>query len=104
MQAVIYRLQNNKAKAQEVLKTILSFDPLNHFARFEKYLFNSTDENKKQFLPLIKNELPQETYLELAIWYYTIGCNNECEKVLELAPQSAEVIYWLSFLISQKWI
>ena len=46
--------------------------------------------------------MPQETFLELAIWYYAIGCNNECEKVLELAPQSAEVIYWLSFLHQSK--
>ncbi len=102
LQAVIYRYQNDSSKAEEVLKEILSFDPLNHFAGFEKYLSHSSEENKKNFLALIQNELPQETFLELGIWYYTIGCKGECEKVLSLIPESSEAIYWLSFLHHTK--
>src|SRR5207249_2123061 len=93
LQAVVYRYQNDSVKAEEILNTILSYDPLNHFAGFEKYLSHSSEENKKKFLALIQNELPQETFLELGIWYYTIGCNDECEKVLSLSPVSTEVIY-----------
>jgi hypothetical protein len=85
-----------------ILKTILSFDPLNHFARFEKYLVKPDDQNKVQFTSLIRNELPIETYLELAMWYYNSGQVVECEKVLALSPRSAETIYWLSFLKNKK--
>jgi tetratricopeptide (TPR) repeat protein len=42
--------------------------------------------------------LPHETYLELGIWYYKLGLNNEAEKVFELAPSNAEILYWRAYL------
>jgi tetratricopeptide (TPR) repeat protein len=102
LQAVICRNQRAFAKANEILKTILSFDPLNHFSRFEKHLANPDENSKIQFTSLIRNELPQETYMELAVWYYTLGCLPEAEKVLTLSPQTPETIYWLSFLHHEK--
>ena len=90
------------AKETDVLKTILSFDPLNHFSRFEKYLLKSDDDSRNQFVSLIRNELPQETFIELAVWYYNSGCPDEAEKVFSLSPQNAETIYWLSFLQHKK--
>ena len=65
--AVIYRNENDSAKANAIIKTILSYDPLNHFAGFEKYLWQINDENKNHFINLIRNELPQETFFELGI-------------------------------------
>jgi hypothetical protein len=50
------------------------------------------------FLKSITNEMAQQTFLELAIWYYNIGRNEDAVKVLELAPQDTEVQYWLAFL------
>jgi tetratricopeptide (TPR) repeat protein len=102
LQVVIYRFQHNIDKANDVLRTILSYDPLNHFSRFEKYLLKSDEANKKQFTSLISSELPQETYLELAIWYYNSGCTSEAEKVFSLSPQMPETIFWLSFLRGTK--
>ena len=96
--AVIYRLQNDKEKAEKALHTLLHFDALNHFARFEKYLLDSSAENKAKFTELITNELPQQTYLELAIWYYNAGRNEEALKVLQLSPNNAEIAYWKAFL------
>ena len=96
--AVIHRLQNENEKAVEVLNTLLKFDPLNHFIRFEKYLLDSSAENKENFTGLIKNELPEQTYLELAIWYYDAGRNEDALKVLQLSPQNAEIAYWKAFL------
>jgi tetratricopeptide (TPR) repeat protein len=98
LQAVIYRNLNNQPKEAEILKTILSFDPLNHFSGFEKYLIKPGEESKKQFVNLISNELPLETFIELAVWYYNSGCPEEAEKVFALSPQNAETIYWLSYL------
>jgi hypothetical protein len=46
----------------------------------------------------IKSELPQQTYLELATWYHRLHCDTEALKVLALAPQNAEIIYWKAFL------
>jgi len=97
-EAIVYRYQNNKEAATKVLDTILSFDPLNHFAQFEKYLWQPSEESKTAFTSMIRDELPVETYLELAIDYYNKGCYNESEQVLDLAPQNALVYYWQAYL------
>jgi lipopolysaccharide biosynthesis regulator YciM len=98
IEAIAYRNQNNADKAKQVLDTILSFDPLNHFDRFEKYLWQPSEENKTKFASVIVDEMPVETYLELAIDYYKNGCVEESAKVLQLAPANALVNYWLAFL------
>jgi hypothetical protein len=102
LQAVICRNLGDIGKTADILKTILTFDPLNHFSRFEKYLLKNDEESRKQFVSLIRNELPYETYMELAVWYYNSGCLNEVEKVLSLSPLTVEKIYWLSFLQNKK--
>jgi tetratricopeptide (TPR) repeat protein len=47
---------------------------------------------------MIRNEMPRETFLELAVWYYGAGQLRESEAVLRLAPQNPETAYWLAFL------
>ncbi|MEO6289278.1 MAG: DUF5107 domain-containing protein, partial [Ginsengibacter sp.] len=95
---VVYRLQNNLGEAAKTIDTILAFDPLNHFASFEKYLNNNTSGNKNLFLSTIENEMPEQTFLETAITYYNIGRKEEADKVLRLAPQTIEVRYWEAYL------
>ncbi|MEX6686175.1 DUF5107 domain-containing protein [Danxiaibacter flavus] len=102
MQAVIFRQLNNKEKENEVLSTILGYDPLNHFASFEKYLLQPTSDNKANFVNSIRNELPQETFAELAVWYYNVGCIEEAKQVFTLSPASAEASYWLAYLTGKK--
>jgi len=80
------------------LKQINDIDPLNHFAHFERYLLDNNEQSSKNFTSLIRNELPHETYLELGIWYYRLGLNMEAEKVFEMAPENAEILYWRAFL------
>lgn len=96
--AVIHRLQKNKIKSEEVLEWILSIDALNHFARFEKYLWKNAETAKKQFLSLVKNELPHETFLELATWYHQLEQNDDAFAVLNFAPETPEILYWQAFL------
>jgi tetratricopeptide (TPR) repeat protein len=96
--AISYSLKNDKQNANKILDTLLLYDPLNHFTGFEKYLWQSSAENKEQFIGLIKNEMPQETFLELAIWYHNIGRNEEADKILQLSPKNAEVLYWQAYL------
>ncbi len=100
--AVNYRLQKDKDEADKILDTILSQSPLNHFARFEKHLWENSEKSKINFLNLIRNEMPQEIFLESAIWYYQIGRKEEALKLLKMAPQNATVLYWQSFLTGQS--
>jgi tetratricopeptide (TPR) repeat protein len=96
--AVIRRLGNERGKAEETLGAILAFDPLNHFVRSEKYLWEASAANRDSFVKLIRNEMPHETFLELAIWYYSIGLARESERVLQLSPPNPEVFYWQAYL------
>ncbi|HTN08836.1 DUF5107 domain-containing protein [Agriterribacter sp.] len=102
LQAAALRNRNEAAKAGVVLQTILSFDPLNHFARFEKFLWQQTEETKKAFTSLVRNELPAETFAELAIWYYNAGYNDKAMEVFSLSPASAEAAFWKAFLQNKK--
>jgi predicted Zn-dependent protease len=97
--AVIYRTQENKVLAEKIIDTIQKIDPLNHFARFEKYLWDATEKNKNEFVSNIRNEMPGQTFLELAAWYYNnTGRTVDILKVLELAVPDAEILYWKSVL------
>jgi Tfp pilus assembly protein PilF len=102
LQSVICRFQKNREKEDETLNMILSYDPLNHFARFEKYLLSENEKTKLNFTSLIRNELPHETFMELAIWYFNSGCREDAEKVLSLTPATVEKEYWISYLTNRK--
>ncbi len=97
-EAIAYRNKDEKKNAVKVLDTILSFDPLNHFAKFEKYLLQPSKESETAFTSMIRDEQPIETYLQLATDYYKMGCYAESEKVLQLSPENALIDYWLAFL------
>ncbi len=102
LQAVISRKNGDIDKAESVLKTLNAFDPLNHFSRFERFLMKNDELSKTEFVSLIRNELPYETFMELAVWYYNAGCREEAGKVLALSPQTADTQYWQSFLQNKK--
>lgn len=96
--AVIYRLQNNTNKAADIANTINTVDPLNHFVRFEKVVLDKTETSKKQFISMIQNEMPEQTFLELGIWYHQLNRNEEALKVFSLAKPNAELMYWKAYL------
>ena len=102
MEALIFRYQHNQAAANTVLDTMLSFDPINHFALFEKYNWQNTEQNKQNFTTTIRNEMPQETYAELATWYYKNGCTREATQLFQMSPTSTEANIWLAFLQNKK--
>lgn len=100
--AVVHRLQGNRERALEVLDTLNKIDPLNHFANFERFVWDSSAWNRQNFTGLIRNEMPVQTFLELAAWYYRAGQKTDAAKVLELAPVNAEVRYWQAYLNGTK--
>lgn len=102
VQAVAYRHLNDRKNADQVLDTILVYEPLNHFVRFEQYLWQPSGTTKSAFTSMIRNEQPIESYLDLADLYYHNGCIEETEKVLQLSPANALVYYKLAFLQNKQ--
>ncbi|NMC38830.1 MAG: DUF5107 domain-containing protein [Bacteroidales bacterium] len=92
------RILKKQAESERNINELLEIDPLNHFARFEKYLLNPSASGMNDFKSLIRNELPHETYLELAANYVNRGLNDDALKVLEEAPSNPIVLYWLAWL------
>jgi len=100
--ALIYRVEKNKEAATIVLDTIKKIDPLNHFSNFENWLWDSSAANKKGFAGMVRNEMPGQTFLELAIWYHNAGRNNEAIQVLSFADADAETECWRAYLTGRQ--
>ncbi len=93
-----YRKSGNATQASKTYDTLLDIDPLNHYARFEQYLLLPTQDKLSTFNAGIQNELPHETYLELAMEYFHQGLEEESIKILEESPPYPTVSYWLAYL------
>ena len=93
-----FRKLNELQGANQSIKTLLEIDPLNHYARFEAYLLSPSAEKLSAFTSAIRNEMPFETYLELALEYANQGLNEEAIQVLEQSPTYPTVNYWLAYL------
>lgn len=96
--AIANRLAGNLSKAQEWVETLQKLDPLSHLAHFERYLLNNRDSEKLHFLQSVRNELPYQSYLELAISYYNKGQKPSALKVLDLSPSHPLIGLWKAFL------
>ena len=86
LQVVIHRQQGDRDGAAAALTALLALDPLNHCARFEKWL--NGQASLEEFKGLIRNELPHETYLELTAWYHRLGLDEDAARLL--AARSAD--------------
>jgi tetratricopeptide (TPR) repeat protein len=100
--AAAYRKMGKVEAAKDVLARLLDFDPLDHMARFELYLLDPTPKNLDAFKSMIRNELPQETYLEMAITYMRWRCDSDAAAVLRNAPEYPTVYYMLSRLLMKE--
>ncbi|MDR0756325.1 MAG: hypothetical protein LBF85_00570 [Tannerella sp.] len=63
MQTVALRKSGKAADANRLIALIERDEPLNHYARFEKYLFTGAMNDRKEFLKYIRYELPHETFM-----------------------------------------
>lgn len=102
LEAAIYRLRSRPYRAQEVLRKILAMDPLNHLARYELYLAEPTQSSLEDFRSMIRNELPDETYVELALHYVNLGLEQQAIRLFEMIPDYPTSCYWLSFLLRER--
>jgi len=99
VKAMIKRKQGDPAAAMKLLGEQLLIDPLNHFARFEKYLNSGLESDKNEFTRLIRQELPHETYIEMAIMYHEWNMETEALRILELSPVHPMVQLWQAYLM-----
>jgi len=102
LRAMLFRLAGDPKAAAASLDEILRIDPLSHLARFERTLLDSSDANRNAFTSLVRGELPHETYLELAMFYFNLDLAEDAAKVLALAPAHPVVNYWLAYLSREK--
>jgi Tfp pilus assembly protein PilF len=100
LQAICYRYLNDNLNADKAIDKIISLDPLSSFTKAEKYFSKKTRE--ETLTRLFQNELPHESYLELATKYVNIGLLDEGEQVLMASPESAMKYYLLAWIQNKK--
>jgi predicted Zn-dependent protease len=96
--AVIARKMNNAARASELSTMNADLDPLDHFAQYEKYLLTKSSADLAKFSSTITNEFPYQSYLEIALEYFSYGLRSEALDVLDHAPDHPEVLIWKAYL------
>jgi tetratricopeptide (TPR) repeat protein len=89
-------------KARALLDALLATDPLNHTARFARYLLEPTLSRLQECRSLIRTELPHETYLETALWFVRLGYEGEALRILSEAPPHPMVHYWRGYLLRHR--
>jgi len=95
---LLYRVQRKVENAKEAVAHLKVIDPLSHLADFENYLLDRSNENLNRFRSMIRNELPVESYLELASYYVELRLFEEAALVLQQSPPHPMVYYWLAYL------
>jgi len=99
--AITHRKTGNIKEAEKILAEISALNGTGHFHRFEKFLISQNEEDNTLFLEGITNELPHESFLDLAIGYYRKACIEEAIEVLMNAPENPVIDLWLAFLKSE---
>ncbi|MDR2140144.1 MAG: DUF5107 domain-containing protein [Tannerella sp.] len=102
LQAVALRKSGRSAEAGKVIALIERDEPLNHYARFEKYLLTLSENDKREFLKYIRCELPHETFMEMAGWYESIHCVDEALKLYAFAPDYPPALYRSAYLLFRQ--
>ena len=100
--STLYRRTGKAEQAKATIERILELDPLSHLARFETYLLHPEAAALKQFQSMIRNEMPHETYLEIASYYVNLGLDEDALRLLAVAPDQAEIRYWQAYLLRDK--
>jgi len=94
--AIVTRKTNHKIDADLILDRLKQLDPTFHFTDFERFLWDPG--TKDLFANNIRNEFPCQTYLELALVYYNLGCAPDAIRVLKIAPEHPLIFLWQAFL------
>lgn len=99
---VCYRMLNNDRDFVKLSKQLVEKYPLNHFIRYEIYANGSNKDGEHIFKSLIRNELPHETYMELASWYQSVGCDKDAIALLSMASEYPLACYQKAYILHME--
>jgi Tfp pilus assembly protein PilF len=96
LQLIVTRLQGNTSLAKQLADELIQSNPIDHLVRFELYQLALL--NAKDFKAGISSELPYETFLELASFYFNLKLYAQCLDILALSPAYAMVSIWTAYI------
>ncbi len=102
VQAIALRRLGRRTEAEGRLDRILSFDPLNHTARFELYRLAPSEARQDEFRHMVRTEYARETYLEMALYYLKLGLEEEAEALLRMAEPYPVATYWRAYILREE--
>jgi tetratricopeptide (TPR) repeat protein len=85
------RKLGNFSEENASLSKLESIDPLNHFIRAERWFIQPSADNENALKHFITNEFPEETWLDMVLWYAGKGCTRDALKLLSIAPESPQL-------------
>lgn len=93
VKALVYEAMGQQEDKTEILNEILTIDPLNTFARFEKnYAFEK----------VLHFEMPFEICLEQAIAYYQLNLEEKAVRMLQSTKPTPIIYYWLAYILKDS--
>jgi tetratricopeptide (TPR) repeat protein len=94
--AISFQEQGNKEMVFGLLESINQLDKTSTFRKYIDVDLN--EEDLSEIKKLITNELPYESYIELAVKLFNYGFSEKSIRVLESADQNALISLWLAYL------
>jgi tetratricopeptide (TPR) repeat protein len=105
IQILAYHLMGDNKMKFESLAKVSELDKTSIFNKYFELL--GKNEDMSGLNELITNELPSESYLDLAIKMYRYGFKRESIEILKTGPEHALLYLWLAFLDKEnqvKWL
>lgn len=96
------RVQGNLMSGVQQISTVRAIDPLHHLARAEQYLLSNHPGDKAAFVDSHQSEYTDQTFLEVALFYYSLNRVDDARNILSLAPKTPITIMWQAFLADNK--
>ncbi|HSG06705.1 MAG TPA: DUF5107 domain-containing protein [Longimicrobiales bacterium] len=103
--AVAARLMGDSALAADARTELSGLDPLAHAALAEEYLAAVTPVSARALVEAMGGEYPDQTLLELAVWYADLGRSGDALALLDLPggpATGAEAQAWRAFLADDR--
>ena len=94
LKIIALRKLGNIAQSKALLDALGATQPLNLFYKWETALAS----NKSLTSPSFKNELPEESFLEMASFYSALGLVEESTKVLGMLSNHPLALYSLAYI------
>lgn len=98
--AVAYRNMGEPQKAEQALLMVEQKMPLNHLITTERVLGGKLAPTALK--DGVRAELTHEIFLELGLWYSSIGAVEDALKIYELVPSHPLITYHQAFLTKDK--